>query len=94
MRPRRNVEPPVRPASQNRINDQIRAPRVRLVDDDGSQVGIKTTADLGKQQPAALMASVTTANQAKKITEKPPTEPQLADWIGQAQKLPQVLEEK
>jgi predicted flap endonuclease-1-like 5' DNA nuclease len=56
--------------------------------------GIKTTADLGKAQPAALMSSVTSANQAKKITEKPPTEPQLVDWIGQAQKLPQVLEEK
>jgi predicted flap endonuclease-1-like 5' DNA nuclease len=56
--------------------------------------GIKTTTELAKQQPAALMSSVTTANQAKKITEKPPTEPQLADWIGQAQKLPQVLEEK
>jgi predicted flap endonuclease-1-like 5' DNA nuclease len=56
--------------------------------------GVKTTADLAKQQPAALMASVTSANQAKKITEKPPTEPQLADWIGQAQKLPQVLEQK
>ena len=41
LRPRRSVEPPVRPASQNRINDQIRAPRVRLVDDDGSQIGIK-----------------------------------------------------
>lgn len=56
--------------------------------------GIKTTADLVRQQPAALMGSVTTANQAKKITEKPPTEPQLADWISQAQKLPQVLEQK
>jgi predicted flap endonuclease-1-like 5' DNA nuclease len=56
--------------------------------------GVKSTADLAKQQPAALMASVTSANQAKKITEKPPTEPQLADWIGQAQKLPQVLEQK
>jgi predicted flap endonuclease-1-like 5' DNA nuclease len=56
--------------------------------------GVKTTAELAKKEPAALMSSVTTANQAKKITEKPPTEPQLADWIGQAQKLPQVLEEK
>jgi predicted flap endonuclease-1-like 5' DNA nuclease len=56
--------------------------------------GVKTTAQLGKQQAAALMSSVTTANQAKKITEKPPTEPQLSDWIAQAQKLPQVLEEK
>ena len=45
MRPRRSMEPPVRPASQNRINDQIRAPKVRLVDDDGSQIGIKATAE-------------------------------------------------
>jgi translation initiation factor IF-3 len=37
------MEPPVRPVSQNRINDQIRAPRVRLVDEDGSQIGIKPT---------------------------------------------------
>ena len=39
------MEPPVRPVSQNRINDQIRAPQVRLVDEDGGQVGIKTTAE-------------------------------------------------
>ena len=44
--------------------------------------------------PAGLMESITKANQAKKITEKPPTEPQVGDWISQAQKLPQVLEEK
>jgi translation initiation factor IF-3 len=42
MRPRRFVEP-VRPAEpQIRINEAIRAPRVRLVDDDGTQIGIKT----------------------------------------------------
>jgi translation initiation factor IF-3 len=45
LRPRRTVEPPVRPAPQARINDAIRAPRVRLIDDDGSQVGIKQTSD-------------------------------------------------
>ena len=39
------MEPPVRPASQNRINYQIRAPRVRLVDENGAQVGIKQTAE-------------------------------------------------
>src|SRR6201987_3438371 len=39
------MEPPVRPASQNRINDQIRAPKVRLVDENGEQVGIKQTAE-------------------------------------------------
>jgi len=45
LRPRRSIEPPVRPVSQNRINDQIRAPHVRLVDEDGSQIGIKTSAE-------------------------------------------------
>jgi len=42
MRPRRGLEPvrPVQP--QARINEAIRVPRVRLVDSDGSQVGIKT----------------------------------------------------
>jgi translation initiation factor IF-3 len=42
VRPRRFVEP-VRPAEpQIRINEAIRVPRVRLVDDDGTQIGIKT----------------------------------------------------
>jgi translation initiation factor IF-3 len=45
LRPRRTVEPPVRPAPQARVNDAIRAPRVRLIDSDGAQVGIKETAD-------------------------------------------------
>ena len=39
------MEPPVRPAPQARINDAIRATRVRLIDSDGSQVGIKQTSD-------------------------------------------------
>ena len=42
MRPRRFVEP-VRPVKQDRVNDAIRAPRVRLIDDDGAQLGIKTS---------------------------------------------------
>jgi predicted flap endonuclease-1-like 5' DNA nuclease len=56
--------------------------------------GVKDSADLAKREPPALMAAVTSANQSKKITEKPPTEPQLGDWIGQAKNLPQVLETK
>ncbi len=45
MRPRRFVEP-VRPATpQTRINDAIRVPQVRLIDDDGTQIGIKPTAE-------------------------------------------------
>ena len=44
MRPRRFVEP-VRPVPQTRINEAIRVPRVRLIDEDGSQIGVKTTKD-------------------------------------------------
>ena len=44
MRPRRRPEDRTRPVvHQDRINEQIRVPRVRLVDEDGSQIGIKTT---------------------------------------------------
>ena len=44
MRPRRRPIEPVRPsnADRARINDAIRVPRVRLIDDDGAQLGIKT----------------------------------------------------
>jgi translation initiation factor IF-3 len=45
LRPRRTVEPPSRPVPQARINDNIRASQVRLIDDDGAQLGIKPTKD-------------------------------------------------
>jgi len=45
LRPRRRPIEPVRPTNRDttRINDAIRVPRVRLIDDDGAQLGIKTT---------------------------------------------------
>ncbi len=47
MRPRRRPIEPSRPVNRDttRINDAIRVPRVRLIDDDGAQLGIKTTDD-------------------------------------------------
>jgi hypothetical protein len=56
--------------------------------------GVKSTADLVKQVAPKLLTAVTDANKTAKISEKPPTEPQLADWIDQAKKLPQVVEAK
>lgn len=56
--------------------------------------GVKSTSELVKQEAPGLMTAVTSANKTAKITEKPPTEPQLADWIAQAKKLPQVVEAK
>jgi translation initiation factor IF-3 len=46
LRPRRRAPEPARPVVQQaRINEGIRVPRVRLVDEDGAQIGIKTTKD-------------------------------------------------
>jgi predicted flap endonuclease-1-like 5' DNA nuclease len=54
--------------------------------------GITSTAELIKRDAATLTTAVLNANKTAKISEKPPTEPQLADWIEQAKKLPQVVE--
>jgi translation initiation factor IF-3 len=45
LRPRRRPFEQTRPAPRDttRINDAIRVPRVRLIDDDGAQLGIKTS---------------------------------------------------
>jgi translation initiation factor IF-3 len=47
LRPRRRPIDQIRPTPRDttRINDAIRVPRVRLIDDDGSQLGIKSTDD-------------------------------------------------
>jgi translation initiation factor IF-3 len=46
LRPRRRAPEPARPVVQQaRINDGIRSSQVRLVDEDGSQIGIKSTKD-------------------------------------------------
>ncbi len=63
MRPRRQVEP-VRPVPQARINDAIRAPRVRLIDEDGSQVGIKQTKDAVEYAFSKNLDLVEVASQA------------------------------
>lgn len=56
--------------------------------------GVKTVADLSKKEAPALTTAADQANKAKKITEKPPTEPQFKDWIDQAKQLPPVIEGK
>jgi predicted flap endonuclease-1-like 5' DNA nuclease len=56
--------------------------------------GVRSTVELAKQDATALMTAMNNANKTAKITEKPPTEPQVADWIDQAKKLPPVLEAK
>jgi translation initiation factor IF-3 len=43
LRPRRRPEDRTRPQPQDRINEAIRVPNVRLVGEDGEQIGIKST---------------------------------------------------
>jgi translation initiation factor IF-3 len=45
LRPRRRPEDRTRPQPQDRINENIRVAQVRLVDEDGSQIGIKSTSE-------------------------------------------------
>jgi translation initiation factor IF-3 len=45
LRPRRRPEDRTRPQPQDRINENIRVPQVRLVDEDGAQIGIKQTSE-------------------------------------------------
>ena len=54
--------------------------------------GVKTTAELATREAGTLTAAADRANREKKITEKPPTEPQFHDWIEQAKKLAPALQ--
>ena len=64
MRPRRRLEPvrPVQP--QERVNEAIRVPRVRLIDADGSQIGIKPTEEAREYAYAKNLDLVEVAAQA------------------------------
>jgi len=64
LRPRRRYEP-VRPVIPHaRINDAIRVPRVRLVDSDGAQIGIKPTDEAREYAYAKNLDLVEVAAQA------------------------------
>jgi len=66
LRPRRRPIEPVRPVNRDttRINDAIRVPRVRLIDSDGSQLGIKTSDEAREYAYAKNLDLVEVAAQA------------------------------
>lgn len=53
--------------------------------------GVANIAALRKESPAVLLGKVTAANAKYRHTELLPQEHHLADWIGQAQKLPIIV---
>jgi len=64
LRPRRRFDQE-RPVVQHaRINGEIRAPRVRLIDEDGSQLGIKTTPEAVRYAEDKNLDLVEVASQA------------------------------
>jgi translation initiation factor IF-3 len=64
LRPRRRFEPERPVVPQARINDGIRVPRVRLIDEDGSQIGIKQTDEAREYAYAKNLDLVEVAAQA------------------------------
>ena len=58
------MEPDRAPVPQARINEMIRAPKVRLVDDDGSQIGVKDTNEAREYAWAKNLDLVEVAAQA------------------------------
>ena len=58
------MEMPVRPADLARINDAIRAPQVRLIDEDGTQIGVKATDEAREYAYAKNLDLVEVAAQA------------------------------
>jgi translation initiation factor IF-3 len=66
LRPRRRPVEHVRPSNRDstRINEAIRVPNVRLIDDDGGQLGIKTTDEAREYAYAKNLDLVEVAAQA------------------------------
>jgi translation initiation factor IF-3 len=65
LRPRgRRFGEPVRPVKQDPINESIGSPRVRLIDEDGTQLGIKSTDEAREHAYAKNLDLVLVAAQA------------------------------
>jgi translation initiation factor IF-3 len=66
LRPRRRPQEQVRPVNRDttRINENIRVPRVRLIDNDGAQLGIKSTDEAREYAYAKDLDLVEVAAQA------------------------------
>ncbi|MHB1007250.1 MAG: DUF4332 domain-containing protein [Chloroflexota bacterium] len=56
------------------------------------EAGVDTIKELATRVPANLHAKIVAVNDAKKLTTRPPTADQVADWVGQAKALPKLIE--
>lgn len=54
--------------------------------------GVDTVPELAKRKTDNLVAKMAEVNEAKKLVRRVPTTRQVEDWIGQAGKLPRVIQ--
>jgi predicted flap endonuclease-1-like 5' DNA nuclease len=55
------------------------------------EAGVDTVKELATRRPDNLHAKITETNDARKLTERPPTAAMIEDWVSQAKALPKVL---
>jgi predicted flap endonuclease-1-like 5' DNA nuclease len=55
------------------------------------EAGVDTVKELATRRPDNLHAKITETNDAKRLTERPPTAAMVEDWVSQAKELPKVL---
>ncbi|WP_295886994.1 DUF4332 domain-containing protein [uncultured Thiohalocapsa sp.] len=55
------------------------------------EAGVDTVKELATRRPDNLHAKLLETNEAKSITQRPPTAAQVEDWVEQAKALPKIV---
>jgi predicted flap endonuclease-1-like 5' DNA nuclease len=55
------------------------------------EAGVDTVKELATRRPDNLHAKLTETNDSKQLTQRPPTQAQVQDWVEQAKALPKLL---
>jgi predicted flap endonuclease-1-like 5' DNA nuclease len=53
--------------------------------------GVDTVKELATRRPDNLHAKIVETNTSLQLTERPPTQKQIEDWVAQAKELPKML---
>ena len=53
--------------------------------------GVDTVPELAQRNPENLYEKLLEVNQEKKLVRRPPSQTQVSDWVGQANKLPRAI---
>jgi predicted flap endonuclease-1-like 5' DNA nuclease len=55
------------------------------------EAGVDTVKELATRRPDNLHAKISETNNAKRLTERPPSASMVEDWVNQAKDLPKML---